>query len=526
MLLRRPARTIWPTAVLKQWRRLSSSPSLVAQYEARVAKGELQRDDHQQECLVRLTELETDLSRYAAEIDEYNATRQAWETVFAAKLDAELARMKQEQEEKDKEAPTGVFGTGILGGILKRRRKAHRRRSNTQNRADKAAREKARKVVEATMDPAPVQPQAPRGLYIYGGVGAGKSMTMDAFFAGVTSIPKRRVHFHAFMMEVHQRLHALERDAPTESASDPVAQVADEMAGDGGAVSLLCFDEFLKSLFTQLLARNTVVVFTSNRPPEELNSRMISGPQALDFLVRLAQACEPWPLDSGVDYRRSSLEEDSSDLHPTYRYPLDEKTEAAMDTDFIAACTASGAKMEAHTIPVAFGRTLEVKQGTAAGVARFGFHELCDAPVGAADFVALAQACHTVFLTGVPQLSITRRNEARRFITLVDELYNHHAVLVCTAEVPMEDLFEGEDDAFATAAVLEQMEALQFETEVEGSKLRRDLMASGAVSPVAQTQSNVKGSLFTGEEERFAFDRALSRLIEMQSQTYRKLRAL
>jgi len=302
-------------------------------------------------------------------------------------------------------------------------------------------------------------------------------------------------------------------------------------------VGLLCFDEFqcndiftavtLSTLFTKLIEHGTIIVSTSNRPPEQLNAKLLSGPQAVEFdnfLAHLAMVCEPWPLDSGVDYRRTTMEHDS-ELPPIFRHPLSLESTAALDADFIEACDACGCDEGPQSIPVAFGRTLDVPEGTSS-VARFRFRDLCDAPVGATDFAALAQQYHTVFLTDVPQLSITRRNEARRFITLVDELYNHHAVLHCSAEVAMEDLFEGEDDAFVQKSVLEQMESLQFETEVEGTKLRRDLMASGSVSPVSTSQGSSKGSLFTGEEERFAFDRALSRLVEMQSRSYRTIRAL
>jgi len=515
------------------------SSELCHGYQTKVQNGELQNDEAQLRCLGRLQVLGDQLRQFEREMDSYVLLRDEWVARRDAAVQLEVQRLKEEQDKAEKEESSG-FGAGFLGKLLRDRKgsKQRKRRGDSTERAERARLEKAKQHVESTMEPRPQRPEAPQGLYIYGGVGAGKSMLMDTFYASVDISRKRRSHFHDFMVKVHEGLHVMDA-AARESGQvmqDPIGALAQEMAGGLDGVGLLCFDEFqcndiftavvLNKLFTQLLQSGTTIVSTSNRRPKDLNSNLLSGPQALEFetfLGHLSQACEEWPLQTGLDYRRLTLEAETQVGAPScqrYLYPLHAENIEKLDKEFQEAC--EGAAPSTLHLPVAFGRELQVPEAVP-GVARFSFKELCDSPVGSADFTAVAQNFHTVFICGIPQLSISRRNEARRFITLVDELYNHHTVLYCTAEVPMEDLFEGTDD-WSKQARLEQLEALQFETEVEGSKLRRDLMASGAVSPIAQSQGQHNGSLFTGEEERFTFDRALSRLIEMQSTVYRSKR--
>jgi len=507
---------------------------------------------------------------FNAAMEGWSVQYGAWDQERADRTSKEVERLLKEEEKEEAEGSKGMFGNGLLGGILKRRSgKKRDRRGDAGERATRHRHEKAQRTALESMAPCPAMPVPPRGLYIHGGVGAGKSMTMDSFFAALDLPPqrKKRMHFNRFMTEVHERLHKLNLEADQRKAHalatgeivdgeplqehgvvDPIKRIAEEMSGQRGEVHVLCFDEFqcsdiftavtLQRLFTHLLAHGTVIVSTSNRPPEDLNSQLLSGPQAAEFesfLNHLSETCEPWSLDAGVDYRRNSIDP-SSDLLPTYLHGPE--SEQLFQGEFLRRCAACGGgegsrgEVKPQEVPVAFGRTLLVPEGTEGGVARFRFSELCDSPVGATDFAALAERYHSVFVSSVPQLSITRRNEARRFITLVDELYNHHAVLYCTAEVPMEDLFQGTDSTMGNAQTarelaLEQMEALQFEAEaIQGdAKSRRDLQASGAVASVSESQGNYKGSLFTGNEEKFAFDRALSRLMEMQSASYRALRS-
>lgn len=147
------------------------------------------------------------------------------------------------------------------------------------------------------------------------------------------------------------------------------------------------------------------------------------------------------------------------------------------------------------------------------GVARFAFDYLCGRPLGAADYIAIAKNYHTVFISNIPVMSMRIRDKARRFITLIDELYNHHCCLICTAASSVDDLFQGTDEG-----ALFDLESFQFETEMEGGKLRRDVLAEGGIGSGAAPAGIV--SLLSGQEEMFAFRRAVSRLIEMQTSLY------
>lgn len=164
-----------------------------------------------------------------------------------------------------------------------------------------------------------------------------------------------------------------------------------------------------------------------------------------------------------------------------------------------------------------FGRRLQVQRAVG-GVAWFTFEELCAVPLGAADYMALSQAYHTVFLQAVPALSMQVRDQARRFITLVDELYNHRTRLVCSAATQPDLLFAGAE----SDEPIFDLESLQFESAVEGSRLRRDLMVDGGVAPVAVSAAEAAAAAqrLGGVEERFAFARAVSRIYEMQSPLY------
>jgi predicted ATPase len=189
----------------------------------------------------------------------------------------------------------------------------------------------------------------------------------------------------------------------------------------------------------------------------------------------------------------------------------DEITTAIMDKSTVS--------VGMESIPVMFGRELQVPE-SCNGVARFTFEQVCDRPVGAADYIALAQNYHTVFITDIPIMSMRIHDKARRFITLVDELYNHRCRLICTADAPPDDLFLGTLDG----PILD-LESLQFETEAESSRLRRDVQAEGSVAPLGVSKEGKASihSLLSGREELFAFRRAVSRLMEMQTPVYLKM---
>ncbi|PRW45179.1 lactation elevated 1 [Chlorella sorokiniana] len=315
-------------------------------------------------------------------------------------------------------------------------------------------------------------------------------------------------------------------------------------AGGHRISGLICFDEMqvsdpfsavaLKGLFEALLAEGCVVVGTSNRAPAELDRHGLHEELFDHFLQTLQETCDVVPLSSEQDYRRllaqqapplQPLSEQpaaaAAPVHPSasYFYPLGPAAAAALEQQWrsVAGLAAGGEAGQRRELPIMFGRYLHVER-TVGGAAWFTFEELCARPLGAADYLAISQAFHTVFVEGVPAMDMQVRDKARRWITLVDELYNHRTRLVCSAAAPPDQLFSGADHS----EPIIDLEQLQFESAVEGSKLRTDLTADGGVAPVAAsaTEAAAAARRLGGEEERFAFARAVSRLYEMQSELY------
>ena len=311
----------------------------------------------------------------------------------------------------------------------------------------------------------PASPPPPQGLYLYGAVGRGKSMLMDLFFetVAVTGGRKRRVHFHTFMQEVHQRMHALRSHGET---TDIIASVADEVAE---TAALLCFDEFqvtniadamiLGRLFEALFARGVVVVATSNRAPDQLYERGLQRELFLPFIDLLKDKLDVLCLNGEIDWRRARIRG-----MKVYHSPLG----PAADEDLAAAFrTLTDDDPEAGPTSITVqGRTLAVPLA-ARGVARFSFPELCARPLGAADYFALATHFHTLILAGIPRMNAERRNEAIRFTTLIDALYEHRVNLVCAAEAPPDDLYvegEGSFEFRRTASRLIEMQSEAYQT--------------------------------------------------------------
>ena len=275
---------------------------------------------------------------------------------------------------------------------------------------------------------------APRGLYIHGEVGRGKTMLMDLFFRAAEIEPrKRRVHFHAFMADVHARVHAWRqaKKAGAVKGEDPIAPVADALAQEAW---LLCFDEFavtdiadamiLGRLFTALFARGVVVVATSNVEPSRLYEGGLNRALFLPFIALLQQRMAVVELASRTDFRLEKLAG-----APVWHVPANDAARAALDKAFKAL---SGHARGPRGEIVVMGRIVEVPQACN-GVARFSFGELCGRALGAADYVELAREFHTIVLDDVPLMDIQNRNEARRFIWLVDALYDMHVKLVASA---------------------------------------------------------------------------------------------
>jgi predicted ATPase len=266
----------------------------------------------------------------------------------------------------------------------------------------------------------------------------------------------------------------------------------------------------LKGVLDTLLHSGVTLVITSNRAPEDMQVGAAQQ-RALyeEFAATLRERCEPWQVSSTKDYRAEAAASQQGPS-PLAFHSLDAASAAALDALHASAC--AGSACAPQTVPVMFGRTLHVARACA-GVARASYAELCDRPLGAADYIALAERFHTVVLDGVPRMPAGAADVARRFITLIDELYNARCVLLFSAAAPPAELFA----AAAGEAPLLDLESLQFESEAEGARSRRDVGQDGGVAPVAGTATAMAGAVAAlgGAAERFAFARALSRLAEM-----------
>jgi cell division protein ZapE len=299
----------------------------------------------------------------------------------------------------------------------------------------------------------PVQP--PRGLYLWGGVGRGKSMLMD-LFTEATDIPqKRRVHFHAFMQGVHKGMHA----ARQRGVEDPLGPVADEIIRD---LRLLAFDEMqitditdamiVGRLFEKLFAAGVVIVTTSNRPPVDLYKDGLSRALFLPFIVMLEEKLEVVELESPTDYRQHRLAGAQVYFHPA-------RTAATRIAALWADLT--GGAPEAPLVLEVNSRQLNLPR-FANGVGRASFWDLCSKPLGPADYLAIARAVRVLILEDIPQLSSANYNEAKRFVTLIDALYEARVRLIASAaDVPERLYIEGEGsfEFERTASRLREMQA-------------------------------------------------------------------
>ncbi|GGF79366.1 cell division protein ZapE [Azorhizobium oxalatiphilum] len=329
----------------------------------------------------------------------------------------------------------------------------------------------------------------PRGLYIYGRVGRGKTMLMDLFLEGLGTLSKRRAHFHEFMADVHERIHA-EREGQKRGerrTGDPIVPVANALAAEA---RILCFDEFhvtdiadamiLGRLFQRLFDDGVVLVATSNVEPKNLYAGGLNRALFLPFIDMITQKTEVMALDANTDYRMEKL-----DGIKVWHNPLNAETAAAVDDAWRKlAGPDGGAPTELHMK----GRMLAVPLA-GGGAARFAFADLCEKPLGASDYLRLARTFHTLVVTDIPALNPEVRNEAKRFITLIDALYDNNVKLVASAATDVDHLYTGADgtEAFEFARTVSRLHEMRSEDYLAHPHGRGDSDASGEATGLVET---------------------------------------
>jgi cell division protein ZapE len=280
-----------------------------------------------------------------------------------------------------------------------------------------------------------------KGLYVYGEVGRGKTMLMDLFFETSAVVRKRRVHFHEFMAEVHERVHVYRQELKNGETSelDPIQRTAAAIAEESW---LLCFDEFhvtdiadamiLGRLFTRLFELGVVMVATSNLAPSDLYKDGLNRALFLPFIALLERQCEVVRLEARIDFRLEKLTG-----VPTWYVPDDAKADAALDEAWRRL--AGGHAGAPHQLMVK-GHAVRIPKA-AMGVARFSFSDLCEQPLAAIDYLRIAHEFHTVILDHIPVMDYARRNEAKRFIILIDTLYDNSVKLLASAQAQPDELY-------------------------------------------------------------------------------------
>jgi cell division protein ZapE len=300
-----------------------------------------------------------------------------------------------------------------------------------------------------------VKPEPEMGLYLWGGVGRGKTWLMDNFFDALPLTAKRRLHFHRFMREVHGRLGRL-RDQ-----SDPLDSVAAEWANE---TRLLCFDEFyvsdiadamiLGNLLRGLFARGVTLVATSNIPPQRLYEDGLQRERFRPAIDLIERHCEVLNVDGGTDYRLRSLEA-AEIFYDGHAGDVDDAL--AKDFDRLTPDAANTRHGGALTIE---GREVPVRR-VAEGVVWFRFEAICDGPRGQADYIEIARCFHTVIIDGVPIFDWQSENQARRFISLVDEFYDRGVKLILSAQAPVEELYQGQRLGFEFERTISRLIAMR-----------------------------------------------------------------
>ncbi|KAJ9184018.1 hypothetical protein P3X46_007802 [Hevea brasiliensis] len=531
-------------------------PGLLGRYKNLVDQGKLQHDPYQERVAFELEKLLGRLEQYEKDMEEYHVNLANWEK----KRENERLKLLMEEAEQQQKGDIRTSVNKHRNKLLERwmfRKKPENVEPGVGRWVSYLNRERK---LDSLVGSRPTAPPAPKGLYIYGNVGSGKTMLMDMFYGATEGIVKhrKRFHFHEAMLNINEHMHKIWKNQVEEQSlqsslsswimnlpfdmkvkewlaaeerykqevqmKNILPAVADkflvDQQGDQNGASILCFDEIqtvdvfaivaLSGILSRLLTTGTVLVATSNRAPKDLNQDGMQREIFLKLVSKLEKHCEIVLIGSEIDYRRFIAQRSKDQVH--YFWPLENSVVKEFEKIWSQVTEQLGGEITSATVPVMFGRKLEVPK-SCNGVAKFTFEYLCGQPRGAADYIAVAKSYHTVFISDIPTMSMRIRDKARRFITLIDELYNHHCCLFCSAASSIDDLFQGTEEG-----TLFDLESFQFETETEGGKLRRDVLAEGTVGSGGAPTGII--SMLSGQEEMFAFRRAGSRLIEMQTPLY------
>ena len=306
---------------------------------------------------------------------------------------------------------------------------------------------------------------APKGIYIWGGPGCGKTYLMDLLYNSIQDehIRKARVDFHSFMLEIHMKLHQLRQKYG--ARSDPLPEIARNIAKRN---NVLFFDEFqvtdvadammMKRLFSNLFANNVTVISTSNREPDDLYRDGVQRDRFVPFIHLLKSQCPVLHLNSGKDYRFGGKKEAK-----TYFFPLTPENDREVNDLF--SRISGGTEYHSGDVEVVQGRHIHVPKYLG-GVCEFDFAELCKQPTGASDYISLCNQFHTMVLKNIPIFTMNSLTELRRFITLIDELYQYKVKLICTTQAPLSQLFQlnresSQDEVFACDRTISRLEEMQ-----------------------------------------------------------------